>query len=308
MNMNLQQLKNLKNRRWQAVLLAALVLSSLLLFVAPVFAAEIRLESQKVNVKTAEQFIVDVFVSSDESLNAIEGKLSFTEKLLSLREIREGSSVINFWIEKPRREEGEIVFSGITPGGFKGPQNLLFSLVFEAESAGEADILLLEAAALRNDGLGTSESLSLRNAEISVKPGDSKIRSVSPEDEEQPEDFVPIITSDPQLFEGKQVLVFATQDKGSGVLGYEVKEFRYGLLSLISPWERAESPYVLKDQELKSRIEVRVIDFSGNKRVVLVAPQYALTWYDHLRAFAILSAALLFGFFIFKVTTAWKGK
>ena len=41
---------------------------------APLFvlAAEIRLDSHKAEVKTSEQFVVDVVVNSEEQLNAIE--------------------------------------------------------------------------------------------------------------------------------------------------------------------------------------------------------------------------------------------
>jgi hypothetical protein len=106
-------------------------------------------------------------------------------------------------------------------------------LLFEAEKDGNVPLSLLEATALRNDGAGTNEQLSIRNVEIIVKPGDSKVRRESLSDIEPPEDFAPIISSDQNLFEGKQVLVFAAQDKGSGIDRYEVKEFRFSFLPIM---------------------------------------------------------------------------
>ena len=37
-------------------------------------------------------------------------------------------------------------------------------------------------------------------------------------------------------------------------------------------WERAESPYLLKDQSLKSIIKVKAVDKAGNEKIVKVAP------------------------------------
>src|SRR3989344_1896109 len=170
-------------------------------------AAEIRLDSHKVEVKTGEQFVVDVIVNSEVQLNAVEGQLIFPEDLLSVREIRDGNSVINFWVEKPRESAlGRIAFSGITPGGFSGPNNFVFAVVFEAKSEGEFMLTLQGTTALRNDGAGTKEPLSVRNVDIVIEPGDSKIRKEEFIDTEPPEDFTPIISVDKNLFEGKYSL------------------------------------------------------------------------------------------------------
>jgi len=270
-------------------------------------AAEIRLDSHKVEVKTGEQFVVDVIVNSEVQLNAIEGQLVFPEDLLSVREIRDGNSVVNFWVEKPSESAlGRIAFSGITPGGWSGANNLIFSVVFEAKKDGNISIMLQGVTALRNDGAGTKESLSIRNVDIVIKLGDSKIRKEEFTDTEPPEDFTPIVFRDQNLFEGKYSLIFAAQDKGIGINRYEVKEFRFSFLPFLSPWIRAESPYILKDQNLKSRIIVKAIDNSGNERISMVAPRYPLSWYDSLSIFGILIVVLAFCVFIFK--PLWRRK
>ena len=271
------------------------------------FAAEIRLDSHKVEVKTGEQFVVDVVVNSEEQLNAIEGQIVFPEGLLSVREIRDGNSVINFWVEKPHSVlPNKILFSGITPGGWSGANNQIFAVVFEAKKDGDTLIMLQEVTALRNDGAGTKESISIRNVDIVIEPGDSKVRREEFIDTEPPEDFTPIVSGDKNLFEGKYSLIFSAQDKGTGILRYEVKEFRFAFLSFLSPWTRTESPYVLKDQKLKSRVVVKSVDNSGNERISMITPRYSLSWYDYLSIFGILTLVLAFCVFIFK--KLWRRK
>ena len=266
-----------------------------------VFAAEIRIDSYKAEVKIGEQFVVAVIVHSEKQLNAIEGRLVFPEDLLSVREIRDGNSVINFWIKKPQSESlGGIVFSGITPGGFSDPNNFVFAVVFEAKGEGAAAVTLQETTALRNDGAGTKEPLSVHNVNIVINPGDSNARKESLSDNAPPEDFTPIIARDQNIFDDKYFFVFAAQDKGSGIDHYEVKEFRFALISFLSQWVRAESPYVLKDQELKSRIVVKAIDNSGNERIATIAPRYPLSWYDHIPIIGILIVMLISCVVVFK--------
>lgn len=286
--------------------IASWVFVGVFLITPHVFAAEIRLDSHKLDVVTGEQFVVDVMVSSQESLNALEGKIIFPEELVSLVEVMDGNSVINFWISKPFNEGGEIAFSGIAPGGFSGSKNLIFSILFEAKNSGMADLKVGDILALRNDGLGTEELFSIRNVGISIKLGDSNLRKVGLVDLEPPEDFVPIISSDKNLFDGRNVLIFATQDKGSGLDFYEVKEYRWPFLSFLSSWRKTVSPHVLMDQDLKSYILVRATDLSQNERISVVSPSYPLVAKDYLRFIGVAVMVLVSCFFIFKFKTTWK--
>ena len=284
-----------------------IVLALFALFPFVASASEIRLEASKVEVRTGEQFVVTAFMSADESLNAVEGRLVFPQDLLSVKEIRDGNSVINFWIEKPHEESnGVIVFSGVTPGGFSGVNSRLFSVVFEAKREGITAISLEKVKALRNDGAGTEEPLTFLGVDIGIKPGDSNTRKEVLEDTIPPEPFTPTITFDSSLFDNKWFLVFATQDKGSGIARYEVKEFRFAFLSFLSPWTRAESPHVLKDQKLKSRVVVKAIDNAGNERMAIIAPRYPLSWYDYVSVIGILGAVIALCVFIFKMV--WRKK
>lgn len=262
-------------------------LLSLTLFVAvPIFAAEIRLDAHKAEINSGEQFLVDIIIHSEESLNAVEGRLVFPADQLIVREIRDGNSVINFWVEKPHIETpGIILFSGITPGGFSGANNTIFSVVFEAKNTGIASIALQNTKALKNDGLGTETALLTRDTTVSIKPGDSNVRKEILIDKELPEDFNPTIESEPNIFDGKYFLVFATQDKTSGVDRYKVREGEWG-------WFRvAESPYLLKHQSLDRKIFVKAVDKVGNERVVTISAQKGRAWYKNYAIFVILALA-----------------
>ncbi len=271
-------------------------LLSLTLFVAaPVFAAEIRLDAQKSEINSGEQFLVDIIIHSEESLNAVEGRLIFPADKLLIKEIRDGNSIINFWVEKPRLEaSGVILFSGITPGGFSGANNNIFSVVFEAKNTGIASVALQNTKALKNDGLGTETALLTRDTTVSIKPGDSNVRKEILTDGEPPEDFNPTIESTPNIFDGKYFLVFATQDKISGIANYKVREGEWG-------WFRvAESPYLLKHQSLDRKIFVKAVDKVGNERITMLNAQQQVPWYRHYAVIGIL-LVIVFGFLVKKL-------
>ena len=93
-----------------------------------------------------------------------------------------------------------------------------------------------------------------------------------------------MIVSDPTIFGGKHFLVFATQDKGSGIDHYEVREVWWG-------WFRiAESPYLLQNQRLDTKITLKAIDKNGNERTSTVKAVYSMKWYEHYSLWGIIVA------------------
>jgi len=88
-------------------------------------------------------------------------------------------------------------------------------------------------------------------------------------DSTPPEQFKPEIGKDPAIFEGKYFLSFATIDKTSGIDHYEVFE----KTGKNKEWfEKAESPYLLKDQSLKSQILIKAVDKAGNEQISQIIP------------------------------------
>lgn len=270
-----------------------ILLFALLAHASVAVASELRLEASRVEVRTGDEFVIEAVLHADESVNAIEGGLVFPVDALEVKEIRDGNSAINFWVEAPRlASPGTIVFSGITPGGLSGVNHRIFSVVFEAKTAAAASIAISDAKLLRNDGIGTEDSLTLRDAVVTIEAGDTNAQREDLTDDVPPESFTPIITRDPLLFDDKWFMVFATEDKNSGVSHYQVKEYRFGPLALFVPWKTVESPYLLSDQERKSYIVLRAVDASGNIRLAEVSPTMPLPWYAYALYWLILVGAV----------------
>ncbi len=235
-----------------------------------------------------EKFQVDVVLdTAGESLNAFLGTISFPENLLSLSEVRDGNSIVNFWIERPKISP--LSFSGITPGGYVGSHGLLLSLVFTAQKSGAGVISVDNAETLRNDGKGTSVKVSAKDFAFSVKTASGAVPVFqSAEDKDPPENFTPTLAKDPNLFDGQWFLVFATSDKGSGIDHYEVSEGK-------NNWVVAESPYLLKKQNLLSDIFVKAVDKAGNERLAVIHTQ---PWLGYvmlaLLAIIVITAAVFY--------------
>lgn len=272
-----------------------------------VFAADIFFGAKTNEVRIGEQFEVKLFVNTpEESVNAFEGKITFPGDLVKVKEIRDGNSIINFWINKPKADDGAITFSGITPGGFQGNNSLIFSVIFEAKSEGVANFEINNARVLRNDGAGSQAVLTVASLEMKVS---SRASATTPtvteiKDTELPESFAPAISRDDSIANGKWFIVFATQDKASGIDHFEIKESRQRILNVFEKWITAESPYVLMDQELRSYVWIKAVDKVGNERIAIVEPRYPLEWYKSWQIWSIIILGLFVSAVIGKIL--WK--
>lgn len=263
-------------------------------------AAEFYFDSGTSTISSGQQFKIDFLLNTQkENINAIEGKIIFDNNVLELSEIRDGNSLINFWVEKPNVKNGAVTFAGTTPGGYIGDKGLIFSLIFTAKTSGDSFIKIENGSALKNDGLGTSAKLKETNSKISIlkSSGQNPIDNTKIIDKEKPETFKPEIGKDPSMFDNKWFVVFATQDKISGTDKYEIKENKYNIFDF-SKWVIAVSPYVLIDQNLTSNIYIKAIDKAGNERIVKLSPRNPIPWYANIENWVIivlvLSVALLF--------------
>src|SRR3989338_54987 len=276
----------------------------LLLVATSVFATVISFDSKTTQAQVDKNFEVTLFVNTEqENINAFEGKIIFPNDLLDLKEIRDGNTIVNFWVERPHKEQGirdkeqgGIVFSGITPGGYEGEKGLLFSAVFRALREGDGVLEVKDVKALLNDGKGTPARLSLSPFKFIVSKEDPLVPGLlipAPEDIEPPESFKPEIARDHAIFDGKWFLVFATQDKSSGVDHYEIKESRQKIFTLFQKWVPAESPYILSDQELRSFVFVKAVDKAGNERIAKINPQNPLGWYENYENWLIIILGLV---------------
>jgi len=251
-------------------------------------AAKLFLNAKPADVGIGQQVQAQLLIDTEnESVNAFEGRVTYSHDLLELQEVRESNSIVSFWIEPPAEQDSSIVFSGVTPGGYQGTSGILWTAVFKTKQAGTPDLEIKDAKALLNDGMGTEASLTLEPFKLLIAEGATSEVHVAAEiiDYELPESFMPELARDQTVFDGKWFVVFATQDKKSGMDHFEITEVRSG-----SPrhWLMVESPYVLQDQELRSRIFIKAIDKAGNRRIVELAAQYPLSWYEEYWNWVIL--------------------
>ena len=290
--------------RYRAGKIQKLLITAILLLVAtPVFAVEISLDAQIREMAVGQQFQVDILLNTDnKDINAIEGKIIFPKKLIELTEIKDGNSIINFWIDPVRNcvsngveRPGEICFAGITPGGYSDKRGLIFSLVFQSTEEGQGTIKARDIKALLNDGEGTETGVTVSNLQfvISKQAPPPKPTPAEKKDIDMPEIFEPTVASDPTMFDGQYFLVFATQDKGSGIDHYEVCEGKRKCVV-------AESPYLLKNQSLDEKIIVKAIDKSGNERIVILPAQKPAVWYKNYLLLAIIILVMAIAYFVWK--------
>jgi hypothetical protein len=256
----------------------------------PAFAAQTFFTLDQKEVRVGNEINVGVFLNTENrDINAVEGKILFPEGVLALKQIKDGNSILNFWVEKPAARNGEIKFSGIIPGGYQNKKGLIFSLVFVPKQTGSLSLVMQNMHVLLNDGNGTEVNTTVSNLSFIVLDPLPEKAPVVVENKDAviPEVFEPIITSDPNVFEGKNILVFTTQDKESGIDHYLVCEGEKECV-------RAESPYLLKNQYLNKEITVLAVDKNGNTRTVSLPAQKELLWYqDRVFVGSLIAISLL---------------
>lgn len=271
---------NLKNKMQSTsfkpgIFLHILLTTFCLLLTAPLArGATFYFDKDSIVAGVGDSFRVDVLMDSPENVNAVEGRVVFPGELLELAGINDGNSIISLWIQRPELVAGQIFFSGAIPGGFPSNDGKLFSLDFKIKSAGSGSISISKLSALLNDGEGSSAIAAIRGIALNFSKTATGVSVEEISDKIPPEDFPIAISADPNIFEGKKFASFTTQDKGSGIAGYEVAE-QQSLIFRPNPtiWEKTGSPYLLKDQSLQSWVGVRVSDRNGNQREVWIIPQ-----------------------------------
>ncbi len=260
------------------------------LFSPSVFASEMFFVSDVLNPKLDEIFQVNVYLDTqNKEINALEGKIIFPKDKIDLREIKTVNSVVNLWFDHPHlnihSDYREVMFGGVIPGGYNEDKGLILSLTFRAIDNGSISFSFKDLKISLNDGLGTEGEISFKSQLLTISS--SGLNVVAAEsvmaDKIPPESFSPSIGRDANIFENRWFAVFVAEDKQSGINHYEIVEKRtdkqennYQDLS----WETAVSPYVLRDQKLKSFIYIKAVDNIGNSRIIPIPPTNAWFWYE----------------------------
>jgi len=268
------------------------------------WAAVLYLEPSEGYYYRGDTFLVAVRMDTEgECVNTIEANLIFPKDILEAVDFGRGGSILTMWLQPPviNQKSGQISFTGGIPGGFcgilpgdPGKSNLLGRIAFEAKkSSGEASgeqisaevsvivEFLINSQVLLNDGFGTPAILTLKEAAFNILPqitatSRNQWQEELKKDTIPPEPFLIEIHRDPAIFDGKYFIIFSTADKQTGIDYYEIMERKISpIFYILYPkfsWIRSESPYLLKDQSLKSIIKVKAKDMAGNVRVAEYRP------------------------------------
>lgn len=245
-------------------------------------AAKLSLDSKTTVFVKQQSYQLDIHVNSEEEIiNAVEGRVHVPEGL-GVKEMRDGTSVVQYWVKRPSILSGcengcDIFFSGIMPGGFSGSKGLVFSIIISPPpetSQINGQMTFHDVKVLLHDGLGTPTDVSTTNLTYAVTtdPDASSPDAITP-DTTPPEPFSLSLLRDPELFAGQWFIIFTAVDRESGIDHYEICEHpREGnhVKECLDQWLIAESPYQLKDQTLNGVVTVKATDRRGNVRVASI--------------------------------------
>jgi hypothetical protein len=260
-------IKNTMSNFLKSILIIALLIS----IPKITFGADLFIKTPKEEYKIGEQFIVSVEVVSEKEMpiNAMDLRIGFTKETLKFVNSMERNSIISFFVDRPRVENGDIFFSGITPGGFYGvidpivdPEKVqtvkIIDLIFEPIREGRAEVYLEEGSLYRADGTGLTLNFTDWPKIVSVT-GDIFESKIDLNDEFPPLPFEMNIFKDKNISKNS-ILVFETSDEESGIDYYEIYE--EGRKPQIS-----NSPYILKNKPPRGVITVKAYDKAGNVQV-----------------------------------------
>lgn len=250
-------------------------------------AAKLYFTPQSETIGLTNDFLVNINLEAINSINAVSAAISISDEAEPV-DIISGNSIINFWVEKPGFDPKTrlLTFSGIIPGGFTGQKAWLMMIKFRPQKAGQLKLTFLpdQTQVLLNSPDGAKDKLEITNLSLPVIKELANATVADLNDTVAPENFTPQIASDPNLGHGQKFLVFATQDKGLGIDHYEVQEKIFSRIFNLTLWQtswiKAESPYLLADQNLTSRIFIKAVDRAGNETLSELSPTKLLAWYQ----------------------------
>lgn len=239
-------------------------------FFTKVEAAQVSIDLPK-SVTVGQNISVDVFIDPEKtSINSIQAVIKFSEKHFDFKGFSTKQSTIPVWVENPKEKKpGEISFSGVIPGGLDRLYDPLHSsnslipvvrLFFIPKEEGIARFSFGEVSVLKNDGLGTSASVSSIYSETKIVKNLNVNTSETVNEDKNPPLPFSINLIERSLFgRSPKLAVFSAQDNEGGVSKYEVS---IGNLSFVE----AESPFPLPYRLFSYVLTVRAFDYSGNFR------------------------------------------
>lgn len=266
-----------------------------------ILAAQTSFSLQTESVRRGDVVVAELSLRElEQTINAMDGYISFDPNFLKVEDVSIGDSVFTLWPRTPvfSNDNGRIIFTGGIPGGLKNTKGKVLRIVFLAKNTGDTSIAVTDESVLYlNDGQGTKVSPHNIALDFSIAEADENVPTQNNwneqlvNDKTGPENLIVQLGRDASIFDGRYFISFFAQDKETGIDHYEVKEGE-------KDFAYSESPYILNDQQLKSKVFVKAIDKAGNATIVEFKTKvsfYAQPW------FAILVTLLLVAGIIWKL-------
>ncbi len=237
-----------------------------------VFASNVYIDTRNPDFFVGDTIMFSVRIDSEnKNINVVEGSvlLDYLAESVSLIDINTAGSKFSLWPGKPlpSASNTSISFAGGAPGGLNSKDAIIFNIVLKLQKVGQITLAPNNFSVYLNDGKGTKDGVNVKNLVIDVLPKKPDYKSVddlsslTSNDKTPPEFIEAIISHDSYVFDNQYFVSFFAVDKDSGIAYYEIKEGDHDFV-------RAESPYVLQDQSLKSIVQIKAVDKAGNESIV----------------------------------------
>jgi hypothetical protein len=132
---------------------------------------EVYLQKDVKEIIKGDIFTVNLNISSDKTINAIDGTITYNKDNLEIKTLKTNDSLLSIWVKEPifDNEKGELSFVGGTPKGFNGRGGKVLEITFFAkkDSVSLVDFQDIFSVFL-NDGKGTKINSWLRPLSISI--------------------------------------------------------------------------------------------------------------------------------------------
>ena len=153
------------------VLKAAVI--AIIAFTVPfqIFADTLFLSPASGTYTSGKTFVVNVYVSTPQAINAISGNISFPQDKLQVISVTKADSILTLWVAEPgySNVQGNVSFEGVVPNpGFIGSSGKVLTINFRVVGQGSATVRFDSASVLANDGSGTNILKTSRSATFNL--------------------------------------------------------------------------------------------------------------------------------------------
>jgi len=127
--------------------------------------------SNEEQIYTGDRLVVDLKISSDESINVVNGTILYDKNKLSIEEINKEDSLMSLWPTLPTfdNNKGELSFVGGIPNGFSGQNGKILEITFVGNNEGTTKLDFQDIfSVFANDGLGTSINPWLQTSTFTI--------------------------------------------------------------------------------------------------------------------------------------------